>query len=109
MIDNPGIREIGFWDDGGGLNAAFPEIGNLSTTCRFHDCSHTHEPGCQVLHGITTGAIKKDRLDSYHKMKRELAYLSARQTKSSGRVEKERWKEVALKIKAINNRKINHA
>ena len=69
----------------------------------------THEPCCQVLHGVTTGAIKQDRLDSYHKMRRELAYLSDRQTKSSGRVEKERWKEVALKIKAIKNRKINHA
>ncbi len=108
VIDNPGIREIGFWDDGGGLNVAFPEIGNLSNTCRFHDCSHTHEPGCQVLHGVTTGAIRKDRLDSYHKMKRELAYLSDRQTKSADRVEKERWKEVSLKIRAINNRKINH-
>jgi ribosome biogenesis GTPase len=69
----------------------------------------THEPGCQVLHGVATGAIRKDRLDSYHKMRRELAYLSERQTKSAGRVEKERWKEVTLKIKAINNRKTNHA
>ncbi len=109
VIDNPGIREIGFWDDGGGLNVAFPEIENLANTCRFHDCSHIRDPGCQVLHGLTTGAIRKDRLDSYQKMKRELAYLSDRQTKSAGRVEKERWKEVSLKIKAINNRRTNHA
>ncbi|MBU1343577.1 MAG: ribosome small subunit-dependent GTPase A [Proteobacteria bacterium] len=109
VIDNPGIREIGFWDDGGGLNVAFPEIENLATTCRFHDCSHTCEPGCQVLHGVTTGAIRKDRLDSHHKMRRELAYLSDRQTKSAGRVEKERWKAVSLKIKAINNRKTKQA
>jgi ribosome biogenesis GTPase len=88
VIDNPGIREIGFWDDGGGLNVAFPEIENLANTCRFHDCSHTREPGCQVLHGVTTGAIRKDRLDSFQKMRRELAYLSDRQTKSAGRVEK---------------------
>lgn len=108
VIDNPGIREIGFWDDGGGLNIAFPEIENLANTCRFYDCSHTHEPGCQVLHGVTTGAIRKDRLDSFQKMKRELAYLSDRQTKSSDRVEKERWKEVSLKIKAINKRRTNH-
>ena len=109
VIDNPGIREIGFWDDGGGLNAAFPEIENLANTCRFHDCSHTQEPGCQVLQGVTTGEIRKDRLDSYQKMKRELSYLSDRQTKSAGQVEKERWKKVSLKIKAINNRRTNHA
>ena len=109
VIDNPGIREIGFWDDTGGLSVAFPEIEKLASTCRFHDCSHTREPGCQVLHGVTTGAIRKDRLDSFQKMKRELAYLSDRQTKSADRVEKERWKAVSLKIKAINNRRTNHA
>jgi len=42
-------------------------------------------------------------------MKRELAYLSNRQSKSADRVEKERWKEITLKIKAINNRRNNHA
>ena len=109
VIDNPGIREIGLWDDGDGLNVAFPEIEILANTCRFNDCSHTHEPGCQVLYGITTGTIRKDRLDSYQKMKRELAYLSNRQSKSADRVEKERWKEITLKIKAINNRRNNHA
>ncbi len=91
------------------MNVAFPEIESQANTCRFHDCSHTSEPGFQVLHGVTTGAIRKDRLDSFQKMKRELAYLSDRQTKSADRVEKERWKEVSLKIKAINNRRNNHA
>ena len=109
VIDNPGIRAIGFWGDGDGLNVAFREIESLANTCRFNDCSHTHEPGCQVLYGITTGTIRKDRLDSYQKMKRELAYLSNRQSKSADRVEKERWKEITLKIKAINNRRNNHA
>jgi ribosome biogenesis GTPase len=40
-------------------------------------------------------------------MKRELTYLSNRQHKSADRVEKERWKEVALKVKAINHWKRN--
>lgn len=108
VIDNPGIREIGFFDDGGGLDIAFPEIEALAGTCRFQNCSHTHEPGCRLLDAVTTGAIRQDRLDSYQKMKRELAYLSSRQTKSADRVEKERWKDISLKIKAINNRKNNH-
>ena len=106
VIDNPGIREIGFWGEGGGLDAAFPEIEDLARTCRFHDCSHTHEPGCQVLHGAAIGVIRQDRLNNYQKMKRELAYLTDRQQKSADRVEKERWKDVALKIKAIKKKKI---
>lgn len=105
VIDNPGIREIGFWDDGGGLGDAFPEIEKLAAKCRFSDCSHTHEPGCRVLLGISTGEIRQDRLDSYLKMKRELAYLADRQEKSAERIEKERWKGISLKIKAINKKK----
>ncbi|MCP3900830.1 MAG: ribosome small subunit-dependent GTPase A [Desulfobacteraceae bacterium] len=105
VIDNPGIREIGFWDDGDGIDIVFPEIESLAKTCRFHDCSHTHEPGCQVLNGVTIGSIRQDRLDSYQKMKRELAYLSDRQQKSADRIEKERWKDVTLKIKAMKKKR----
>ncbi|WDP84421.1 MAG: ribosome small subunit-dependent GTPase A [Desulfobacter sp.] len=108
VIDNPGIREIGLWDDDGGLKGAFPEIEDLANTCRFQDCSHTHEIGCQVLQGVSIGTITKERLENYQKMKRELAYLSDRQTKSADRVEKEHWKKITLKIKAINRRKNTH-
>ena len=107
VIDNPGIREIAFWDDDGGIKVAFPEIEHLAGKCRFSDCSHSHEPGCRVIQAVIDGEILQSRLDSYRKMKRELAYLSHRQHKSADRVEKERWKEVALKIKAMNKRRRN--
>lgn len=104
VIDNPGIREIGLWDDEGGLDIAFPEIETLAVACRFHDCRHTNEPGCQVLHGITTGDVRQDRLDSYQKMKRELEYLNDRQQKSADRVEKERWKGLSVHIKSLKKK-----
>jgi ribosome biogenesis GTPase len=40
-------------------------------------------------------------------MKRELTYLSDRQHKTADRIEKERWKWVALKIKASKKRRRN--
>ena len=105
VIDNPGIREIAFWDDNGSIDVAFPEIERLARECRFSDCSHMHEPECRVLHAITLGEIQPDRLESYQKMKRELIYLSHRQHKSADRVEKENWKKVTLKIKEIKKRR----
>jgi ribosome biogenesis GTPase len=105
VIDNPRIREIVFWDDDGGAERVFPEIEALASQCRFSDCTHIHEPGCRVLAAVGDGEIDSDRLASFHKMKRELMYLSDRQHKSADRVEKERWKSVALKIKDINKRK----
>jgi ribosome biogenesis GTPase len=107
VIDNPGIREIAFWDDDGGITVAFPEIERFAAKCRFSDCSHTHEPGCRVREAVAEGEISPCRLESYLKMKRELAYLSQRQHKSADRVEKERWKEVALKVKAIKKGRRN--
>lgn len=105
VIDNPGIREIAFWETDQGIETAFPEIEQLSRQCRFTDCSHAHEPGCRVLEALDAGEISKGRLENYRKMKRELAYLSHRQHKSAERVEKERWKEVALKIKALKKKR----
>jgi ribosome biogenesis GTPase len=99
VIDNPGIREIAFWSDEGGIDAAFPEIEALSRGCRFSDCTHRHEPGCMVREAIRSGKLPSDRLESYLKMKRELHYLSERREKSASRVEKERWKEIALKTR----------
>jgi ribosome biogenesis GTPase len=105
VIDNPGIREIAFWEVDKGIEAAFPEIEKLGLGCRFTNCSHTHEPGCRVLGAVDEGEISRDRLENYRKMNRELEYLSDRQNKSADRVEKERWKEVALKIKAMKKRR----
>ena len=105
VIDNPGIREIAFWEVDNGIEAAFPEIEKLSPECRFANCTHTHEPGCRVLGAVDEGKIPRKRLENYRKMKRELAYLAHRQHKSADRVEKERWKEITLKIKAMKKRK----
>ena len=104
VIDNPGIREIAFWETDSGIETAFPEIERLGRGCRFSDCSHTHEPGCRVREAVDDGEIPTDRLENYRKMKRELDYLAQRQHKSANRVEKERWKEIALKIKTMNKK-----
>lgn len=108
IIDNPGIREIAFWEDTTGPDAAFPEIQALIPQCRFADCSHTHEPGCAVLQAVIEGTLPSERLESYQKMKREFDYLSQRESKSADRVEKERWKEISVfqkKLKKSNRKR----
>ena len=105
IIDNPGIREIAFWDDDGGVDSTFPEIDLLAQDCRFADCSHLHEPGCMVREAVSSGELELSRLESFLKMKRELQYLSERNAKSSDRVEKERWKGITQKIKKIKKYK----
>ena len=105
IIDNPGIREISFWEIDQGVESTFPEIEEFAVQCRFSDCTHTHEPGCRVLQAIQDGELTEARFENYLKMKRELEYVSARKNKSADRVEKERWREVTMRIKSINKKK----
>ncbi|WP_432735985.1 ribosome small subunit-dependent GTPase A [Maridesulfovibrio sp. FT414] len=99
LMDNPGIREIAFHEDGHGIENSFADIQELAENCRFADCSHGHEPGCAVLQAVESGELAPERLESYRKMKRELDYLSMRRNKSADRVEKERWKDITMLIR----------
>lgn len=105
LMDNPGIREIAFHEDGDGTECAFADITRLAERCRFTDCTHGHEPGCAVRQAIETGKLSPERLESYHKMTREMQYTAARRHKSADRLEKERWKEVAQLQRRFKNRK----
>ena len=105
LMDNPGMREIAFCDEGEGVASTFADIQDLSRRCRFADCAHAHEPGCAVRHAVETGELRPERLESYHKMKREMTYLGERQIKSAERIEKERWREIAGLRRLIKHRK----
>ncbi len=105
LMDNPGIREIAFHESGQGVESVFADILKLAEMCRFADCSHQHEPGCAVRRAVETGELPPKRLESYHKMKREMDYLEERRTKSANRVEKDRWQFVAKLRKDINSRR----
>lgn len=72
VIDTPGMRELGI--EGADLSKTFADIDELSTMCKFQDCTHTREPGCQVQKGISDGLLSAERLASYTKLKKEIKY-----------------------------------
>lgn len=43
----------------------FADLDALSSRCRFSDCSHTSEPGCQILWALETGKITKAVYEDY--------------------------------------------
>ncbi len=101
LLDTPGLREIAFWEDEGKIDTVFGDIADLAAACRFSNCSHRHEPGCRVRAALETGELSQKRFDNYCKMQQELWFLSQRETKSADRIEKERWKQIALKIRKL--------
>lgn len=71
VVDTPGIRAIGLYVDPDAIDAAFPDIDDLSVQCRFSDCTHDHEPGCAVLTAVATGALAAERLSAYRELHAE--------------------------------------
>lgn len=71
VIDTPGMRELGLWDDATATADAFEDIGALAAGCRFRDCAHDAEPGCAVRAAVTDGRLAPTRLESYVKLARE--------------------------------------
>lgn len=63
IIDTPGFSSIEFpkLNDTLEIKEYFPEINELSTECKFKNCSHITEPNCNVKENI-----KKIRYDFYN-------------------------------------------
>ncbi len=78
-VDTPGMREFGLWDAGEGLDAVFDDIEQLARACRFGDCGHKGEPGCAVGAALEDGSLDPERLDSWAKLQRELAFVRRKQ------------------------------
>ncbi|MFE2328965.1 ribosome small subunit-dependent GTPase A [Streptomyces sp. NPDC059385] len=71
LIDTPGLRGVGLWDAETGVGQVFSEIEEYAEHCRFQDCAHEAEPGCEVLAALDSGALSERRLESYRKLLRE--------------------------------------
>ena len=98
VIDTPGMRELGMWDSGGGIDTAFADIEALSRACRYSDCTHNGEPGCAVRKALEDGTLDRARWNSYLKLKTENEYAAD----STGYLEakRARFKDIARINKA---------
>ena len=66
VADTPGFSSIDFFDlEVTDLPKMFPEFVVLQDTCRFRECSHTHEPDCAVKEALAEGKIAQIRYDNY--------------------------------------------
>ena len=66
VIDTPGIRGFGLHDiQDEELFHFFPEIFKTSENCKYHNCTHVHEPGCAVKVAIEEGTVSQLRYENY--------------------------------------------
>ena len=74
VIDNPGMREVGMTDTSIGIDSLFDEIITLAKKCKYVDCTHTHEPGCEVLSALKSGELDESKYSNYISLKKEAGY-----------------------------------
>ena len=102
VIDTPGMRELGMWDSGSGIDHTFGEIEELAACCRFHDCSHQREPGCAIQKALQEGTLSEERWSSYLKLKAEAEYAEDSQSYLAAKEKK--FKDIAKFSRSLKKR-----
>ena len=103
VMDTPGMRELGMWDAGDGIDQSFSDIEKLANQCRFRDCSHSgSEPGCAVQKAVERGELSPDRIHSYQKLMNENRYVE--NTQGYLMEKKQKFKNIA-KINKKNRKR----
>ena len=74
LIDSPGFQEFGLRQVAPEeLAALMPDYAAHMGECRFHNCSHRHEPGCGVRAAMERGEITPSRQRIYEMLYDELS------------------------------------
>ena len=73
VMDTPGFSsmDIGMilTDE---LKYYFPEFTPMEGECRFIGCAHMEEPGCAVKQAVESGAVSRERYETYRSFYQEL-------------------------------------
>jgi len=92
VIDTPGLRAVALVGTEDGLAKAFADVEDLAAACRFADCSHAGEPGCAVQASIDAGDLSAERMESWRRLQRELAWQARRADARLQAEERARWR-----------------
>ena len=98
LIDTPGIRSLGVAGATDGLENTFADIADLADGCKFRDCRHDGEPGCNVRAALADGRLDPARLASHRKLEREAAHVARASDPIARAAERRRWKTIHASV-----------
>jgi len=74
LLDSPGFQEFGLRQIAAAdLARLMPDFAAALGHCRFHNCTHRHEPGCGVREALARGEIAETRYRIYGELFDELS------------------------------------
>ncbi len=93
LIDTPGLRSLALppvsdtpaGSGEGPLGESFEDVEAVAASCRFSDCRHAGEPGCEVAAAVRAGRLRRDRVAAYLSLCDELAAGDSPRPRGAGR------------------------
>lgn len=101
LIDTPGIRSLGLYDAAQGVGEVFSDIDEIANSCKFSDCKHESEPGCEINIALESGAIDPDRWQSYLKLAKETRAQAAKIDRKVAQEEKQKQMKMQREFRKI--------
>ena len=70
IIDSPGVRDLPItgWKKNE-IIYGFVELQRLSEKCKFNDCNHINNDGCDILNALNNGEMNKSRYNNFIKFR----------------------------------------
>ena len=73
IADTPGFSSLEFKDlTSDEIKYYFIDFFEMSHQCKFNECTHTHEPGCEVKKQVEMGHVLQERYDDYKTIYQEV-------------------------------------
>lgn len=102
LIDTPGMRELQLWAGTESIDGVFDDVAAAAEGCRFRDCAHAGEPGCAVAAALESGALDRERWESYRKLRGEARRHEMMSDVLAAQEEKRRWKRIHKAARAFH-------
>jgi ribosome biogenesis GTPase len=92
LLDIPGIRLLDVMLDEEGLSQMFEDIDDLTEHCRFRNCRHQGDDGCAVEAAVASGNLSPQRLETWRRMRLELAHYERLRDPAAMAAQRKQWK-----------------
>lgn len=99
IIDSPGVRELQFMGHDEGFKDQFADIEELVQTCRYTNCTHTHEPDCAVTNALESEELTYERWKSYTKIRGEVMHELRKENKWMLAEIRKTWKKRSIEAR----------
>jgi ribosome biogenesis GTPase len=105
LLDTPGMRTVILWAGEEGIETTFADIEQLSSECRFSDCTHDAEPGCAIQDALAAGTLDAARYRSYLKLRREARRQAMKTDFRLRDEERRKWRRIHMEYRRRPDKK----